>query len=77
VGALAHRLIAHAPERMLWATNWPHPGQADPLTTDDLAALRDQWLPTEALRHQVLVDNAAEVYGFEPIPHTITNRQET
>ena len=67
VTALAHRLVAHAPERMLWATNWPHPGQADPLTPAQLADLRDAWLPTEALRRQVLVDNPAAVYGFDPI----------
>lgn len=67
VTALAHRLVAHAPERMLWATNWPHPGQADPLTPAQLVDLRDAWLPTEALRRQVLVDNPAEVYGFDPI----------
>jgi hypothetical protein len=30
-------------------------------------------LPTEALRRQVLVDNPAEVYGFDPIP----NAEET
>ncbi len=69
VSGLAHRLLAHAPERMLWATNWPHPGQAEPPSPADLAALRDEWLPTEALRRQVLVDNPAEVYGFDPIPH--------
>lgn len=70
VAALAHRLIAHAPERMLWATNWPHPGQNDPLTPADLATLRDTWLPTDSLRQQILVDNPAEVYGFGPIPPT-------
>lgn len=64
VAALARRLIEHAPERMLWATNWPHPGQADPLTTDQLRNLRDEWLPTDALRQTVLVDNPAVVYDF-------------
>ena len=46
------------------ATNWPHPGQADPLTTDQLRTLRDEWLPTDALRQTVLVDNPAVVYDF-------------
>jgi D-galactarolactone isomerase len=69
VTTLAHRLLAHAPERMLWATNWPHPGQDDPLTSADLIALRDEWLPTEQLQRLVLVDNPAAVYGFDPIPH--------
>jgi D-galactarolactone isomerase len=70
VATLAHRLVKHAPERMLWATNWPHPGQVDPPTPIQLAELRDAWLPTDALRRQVLVDNPAEVYGFDPIPNT-------
>jgi D-galactarolactone isomerase len=26
VGTLVRRLVAEAPERMLWASNWPHPG---------------------------------------------------
>ena len=73
VAALALRLVEHAPERMLWATNWPHPGQADPPTPAQLAGLRDAWLPTQALRRQVLVDNPSEVYGFDPVPHTQEN----
>ena len=70
VATLAHRLVKHAPERMLWATNWPHPGQVDPPTPTQLAGLRDAWLPNDALRRQVLVDNPAEVYGFDPNPNT-------
>ncbi len=76
VAALAHRLIEHAPERMLWATNWPHPGQADPPTPAQLADLRDEWLPTAALRSRVLVDNPAEVYGFDPVPTTDPDNEE-
>ena len=68
VAALAHRLLAHAPERMLWATNWPHPGKVEPPTPSQLAELRDAWLSTDKLRRMVLVDNPAEVYGFDPLP---------
>ena len=70
VATLAHSLVKHAPERMLWATNWPHPGQVDPPTPAQVANLRDAWLPTDALRRQVLVDNPVEVYGFDPYPNT-------
>ncbi|HZB40900.1 MAG TPA: amidohydrolase family protein, partial [Ilumatobacter sp.] len=69
VATLAHGLVEHAPERMLWATNWPHPGQVDPPTPAEIANLRDAWLPTDALRRQVLVDNPVEVYGFDPYPN--------
>lgn len=69
VGALARRLVEHAPERLLWASNWPHPGQASHPTPEQLRSLLVDWLPTSELRRRVLVDNPAAVYGFPPIPH--------
>ncbi len=66
VATLADELVRRSPERMLWASNWPHPGQDDPMTVGDLRRLRDAWLPSAALRTRVLVDNPATVYGFEP-----------
>lgn len=65
VSRLARALVRHAPERMLWATNWPHP-TVPPGTLDDLALreLLDDWAPSEAARRKILVDNPAELYGF-------------
>jgi len=66
VGALAKALIAAAPERMMWASNWPHPS-AQPNPPDD-AMLLDMmldWCPDDAVRQKILVDNPAEVYGFK------------
>ncbi|MEO0495174.1 MAG: amidohydrolase family protein [Actinomycetota bacterium] len=63
VAEIARTLVTDAPERMLWASNWPHPGQADPPSLDDLIAWRDGWIPAEH-RRRILVDNPAEVYGF-------------
>jgi D-galactarolactone isomerase len=74
VGALVERLVAHAPERLVWATNWPHPGQSDPLSPSDLVRLRRAWLPTAALERRVLVDNPVELYGFPPLANA--NRSE-
>ena len=68
VTAIADRLVAAAPERLLWATNWPHPGRNDPPSSQQLADLALRWLPTERLRRQVLVDNPVHVYGFDPVP---------
>lgn len=65
VGRLVERLVAHAPERLLWATNWPHPGQADPPSLDDIASWRSAWIPAEH-RVMILVDNPATLYGFMP-----------
>jgi D-galactarolactone isomerase len=66
VATLAAVLVERFPERMLWATNWPHPGQPEPPTVDDLRRLASDWLTTGALRQRVLVDNPAELYGFGP-----------
>ena len=66
VGALAKALVRAAPERMLWATNWPHPSAAADNKPDD-AMLMDvllDWIPDEAVRRKVLVDNPARLYGF-------------
>ena len=67
VSRLVQRLVQHAPERLLWATNWPHPGQADPLSLADLLRLASEWMPDPSIRRRILVDNPAELYQFEPI----------
>ena len=64
VTACVDRLVAHAPDRLLWATNWPHPGQVDPPSLERIAELRDRWLPTPELRRRVLVENPARLYDF-------------
>jgi len=66
VGALARALIAAAPDRMVWASNWPHPHPTRPpaddaMMLDVLAA----WCPDAAVRKRILVDNPAVLYGFE------------
>lgn len=71
VSAIVRRLVDHAPERLLWATNWPHPGRPDPPTPTDLLDQLQAWLPDEALRRTVLVDNPVEVYGFDPVHRPI------
>ncbi|MFQ5954762.1 MAG: amidohydrolase family protein [Kiloniellales bacterium] len=65
VGALAKALIKAAPERMLWATNWPHPAAQD--NPPDDAVLLDLLLDwaDEPTRRRILVDNPAELYGFQ------------
>ena len=65
VGGLVHSLVERAPERMLWATNWPHPGQASPPSVDHLRRLAFEWMPDAAVRRRILVDNPAELYKFD------------
>ena len=62
---IARRLAAHAPERTLWGTDWPHVNLDGPMSDD--AALVDlipQIMPSVALRQAMLVDNPAEFFGF-------------
>ncbi|MGD9846434.1 MAG: amidohydrolase [Variibacter sp.] len=66
VGAMAKALLRAAPERMLWASNWPHPSAPADAKSDD-AMLLDvmlDWVPDEVTRLKVLVDNPARLYGF-------------
>lgn len=65
VGALAKALTRAAPERMLWATNWPHPtpGIVKPDDAVVLDMLLD-WVEDEATRRKVLVDNPARLYRY-------------
>ena len=65
VGKLAKALAKAAPERMLWASNWPHPSP-DVKVPDD-AVLLDMlldWVPDEAARRLMLSDNPGKLYGF-------------
>jgi len=64
VGRCVDALVARAPDRMLWASNWPHPGQVDPPTNDDLLRLRSRWLPTAEVYDQVMITNPKILYGF-------------
>ncbi len=76
--ALVDALVSRAPERLLWASNWPHPGNDSPPTTSDLQALAVRWLPDAGTRRQVLVDNPADVYGFDHSPgeRSVAERQD-
>ena len=66
VSRLARALVRHAPERMLWASNWPHPSARQPAPPDDadLIDLLADWAPEERARRRILADNPAELYGF-------------
>ena len=66
VGALAKALVRAAPERMMWASNWPHPSATDANRPDDaeLLDLLLDWAPDEATRRKILVDNPAQLYGY-------------
>ena len=65
VRAMVTALIKLAPERMLWASNWPHPSLKKDFP--DEAALLDllaEWAPDAATREKILVANPAQLYDF-------------
>ena len=62
---IAKALIKTAPERMVWASNWPHPSFKK--SFPDEGRLLDtiaEWTQDETLRRKILVENPARLYGF-------------
>ena len=62
----AQSLIAAAPDRVLWGTDWPHPNNPYDPEDCDLVDLLPLVAPDEAARRKLLVDNPARLYGFAP-----------
>lgn len=61
----AAALVAAAPDRVLWGTDWPHPNIARHMPNDgDLVDLVPLFAPDAAIRRRLLVDNPARLYGF-------------
>jgi len=61
---LAQALIAAAPERLIWGSDYPHLSYADKVHSEELFELLKQWAPDEAARRKILVDNPARCFGF-------------
>lgn len=62
---LARALIEAAPDRMLWATDWPHPNKFEAQSNDaDLIEQMELWAPQPVVRKAILVDNPVSFYGF-------------
>jgi 2-pyrone-4,6-dicarboxylate lactonase len=64
--ALAASLIAYAPERVVWGTDFPHPNIAGPAPDDgQLVDLLADLAPGEAALRRLLVRNPCELFGFD------------
>src|SRR5262245_45776051 len=62
---LVGKLVAYAPNRLLWRSDCPHQQYFKPMPND--VALLDMmldWVPDEAARKLIFVDNPAELLGF-------------
>jgi len=63
---VASMYAKEAPERMLWASDWPHPALPETNKPDDalLLDLLSECVPSQADRDRILVDNPASLYQF-------------
>jgi 2-pyrone-4,6-dicarboxylate lactonase len=62
--AFPRDLAAHAPERVVWGTDWPHPNHNAVPNDGDLVNLIAEIAPDERTRKLMLVDNPAKLFGF-------------
>jgi predicted TIM-barrel fold metal-dependent hydrolase len=63
---IARSLARHAPERVLWGSDWPHVNLHAAMPDDgDLVDLIAEIVPDEANRTRLLVDNPVELFGFD------------
>ena len=73
---IAKALIKANADRMVWGSNWPHPGRgktrediAPPHPSDDGAQVNQlpAWASEPEMRKKILVDNPARLYGFPAV----------
>ncbi len=74
--ALAHRLLSMRPDRLLWASDWPHTNREPGVHALSVSRYREigsqqllhekaAWLETATQQQCVLIDNPQQLYGFE------------
>ncbi len=61
----ARALIAEAPDRILWGTDWPHPNVRHMPDDGDLIDLLAAYAPDEQTRNRILVTNPETLYDFD------------
>jgi 2-pyrone-4,6-dicarboxylate lactonase len=63
---MAQAIIATAPDRVIWGSDWPHIPYGGMDTGGLLNRLAD-WAPNAADRQRILVDNPQRLFGFAAI----------
>jgi D-galactarolactone isomerase len=61
---VARAYVKTAPQRVVWASDWPHPTEKEKPNDAILFDLLAEWAPDAAQRRAILVDNPAILYGF-------------
>jgi predicted TIM-barrel fold metal-dependent hydrolase len=75
VAPFARALIEAGPDRLVWASDWPHSGRAKSGSRTEIApyqqiddekvlGLLRQWCPDPAIRRLILTDTPAQLYKF-------------
>jgi 2-pyrone-4,6-dicarboxylate lactonase len=62
---IARALVAAAPTRVLWGTDFPHPNATHEADEADLVDLVPQFALDALAQQRLLVDNPARLYGFD------------
>lgn len=63
---LARALLAEAPDRCVWGTDWPHPAAKGVMPDDaELLDLVPTWTGDTVLQRKLFRDNPAVLYGFD------------
>ena len=62
---MARALIEANADHVMWGTDWPHPNkyEVNPNDADPVEAF-GQWVPDDAMRQRIMVDNPAKFFGF-------------
>jgi 2-pyrone-4,6-dicarboxylate lactonase len=64
VEPMARALLAAAPDRLIWGSDYPHLSFADNVDSIELFDLLGRWAPADADRNRILVANPQRLYGF-------------
>ncbi|MEA2660185.1 MAG: hypothetical protein QOF64_3005 [Candidatus Binatota bacterium] len=63
VAPFAKVVVAAAPDRVVWGSDWPHVMLNRPMPNDgDLLEILSEWVPDAELRHRILVGNPTRLY---------------
>jgi len=65
IDIFSRALITRAPHRLLWGSDWPHVMMKKTMPDDGLLAdTLERYASDKTLRHQILVENPANLYQF-------------
>jgi 2-pyrone-4,6-dicarboxylate lactonase len=64
IDPMAAALIAAAPDRLIWGSDYPHLSFADKVGTVELFNLIGRWAPDPTMKRKIFVDNPARLFGF-------------